>query len=219
MITWRVLTWMFVLVTALLGVLYWMGVVPVHADQPTQWRIVVIYTAGPKATIYATGTLAECEAFRASLAGDDKTVGPCLPMTPTVRIDHNSGVVEPADIPPAPDAAPAQNEHWTDVPPVPARAPDVERIGQCGTMGDGTELSFVVRLWKAERYAQYLVRADEVVGAVMATLIFPADEDRLASVAYVSLLGRAVERMTGEELTQKWPHPCYMARAVVGTRT
>ena len=130
--------------------------------------------------------------------------------------DHQSGVVEPADIPPATD--PVQNEHWTDIPPVPEGAPDVERTGQCGIMNDGTEIMFMVRLWTKAQYAQYLPIANGVTGAVMATLIFTADDNE-AQAVYVSLPGKPVERMTGRELAQRWPHPCLMVQAVVGMRT
>ena len=129
--------------------------------------------------------------------------------------DHQSGVVEPADIPPATD--PVQNEHWTDIPPVPAGPPDVERTGQCGTMNDGTEIAFMVRLWRVARYAQYLPIVNGVTGAVMATLIF-LDDVNEASAVYVSLPNRAVERMTGAELQQRWAHPCFMMKAVVGEK-
>lgn len=134
--------------------------------------------------------------------------------------DHQSGVIEPADIPPATEAAPSpvQNEHWTDVPPVPAGPPDVERTGQCGIMNDGTEIMFLMRLWKTAQYAQYLPIANGVTGAVMATLIF-TENDNEAQAVYVSLPGRPVERMTGRDLSQQWPHPCLMARATVGERT
>ena len=130
--------------------------------------------------------------------------------------DHQSGVVEPADIPPA-EVAPMQNEHWTDVPPVPAGPPDVERTGQCGTMNDGTEIAFMVRLWRVARYVQYLPIVNGVTGAVMATLLF-ADNETEAQAVYVSLPGRPVERMAGQELPQRWAHPCFMVKAVVGEK-
>ena len=127
--------------------------------------------------------------------------------------DHQSGVVEPADIPPATD--PVQNEHWTDIPPVPLRAPDIERAGTCGN----ESFSFLIRLWKDVRYAQYFPVVDGKIGAVIATLLFDESGLSRAKTVYVSLPGRAVERMTGEQLMERWPHPCYMVQDVVGMRT
>ena len=220
-ITWRTLLWFFATIVALLAFGFWLGIVPVaDANGADKWRIVITYTDGPRLTIYVTGTEDECEAFRVAWAGSGKLVGPCVPekaalvTPPIVYVDPQSSVVEPADIPPATDD-PVQNEHWTDVPPVPAGAPDVERNRTCGS----ADFGFVVRLWKTPRYAQYLPVVDGETGAVIATLLFDESDLSLAKAVYVSLPGRAVERMTGEQLVERWPHPCYMVQAVVGMRT
>lgn len=188
-IAWKVLWWTFGTIVAILAIGFWLGIVPVaDANEMTP-------------------------AFIDRLATDLATMEGIFAR----HVDHQSGVIEPADIPPATEAAPVQNEHWTDVPAVPAGEPDVERTGKCGTQNDGTELVFMVRLWTEAKYAQYLPIANGVTGAVMATLLF-VDGDNEAQAVYVSLPGKPVERMTGRELAQRWPHPCLMVKAVVGER-